>query len=99
MGYWGWTQHDGALRFVWALGLPLVAAALWGTFRVSGYPKDAPVEVPGVVRLLLEFAIFGMGVGLLAAANAPTAALVFGALVVLHYLASWDYVLALLRGR
>lgn len=99
MAYWGWTQHEGLLRGVLAVGLPLVAAALWGTFRVSGYPKDAPVEVPGIVRLLLEFAYFGVAVGLLAAASQQQVALVFAVVVLLHYLASYDYVLALLRNQ
>ena len=99
MGYWGWTQHDGLLRVLLAVGLPLLAAALWGVFRVSGYPKDAPVEVPGVVRLLLEVAFFGVGAALLAAAGQRDAALVLAAVVVLHYAASYDYVLALLRNQ
>ena len=99
MGYWGWTQHDGLLRVVLTIGLPLLAAVLWGTFRVSGYPKDAPVEVPGIVRLLLEFAVFATGVALLAAADQRDAALVFAVIVVLHYAAMYDYVLALLRNQ
>lgn len=98
MGYWGWTQHEGLLRVVLAIGVPLLAAVLWGTFRVSGYPKEAPVEVPGVVRLLLEFAVFGAGALLLYAAGQPQAATIFGLVVVLHYIASYDYIIALLRG-
>ena len=99
MGYWGWTQHEGVLRVVLAVGLPLLAAVLWGVFRVSGYPNDALVEVPGIVRLLLEFVVFGGGVALLEAAGQRDAALVFGVVVLLHYAASYDYVLAMLRAR
>lgn len=99
MGYWGWTQHDGLLRVALAIGLPLLAAVLWGTFRVSGYPREAPVEVPGVVRLLLEFGVFGAGAALLWAAGQRSAAIVFAVAVVLHYVASYDYVLALLRNQ
>ncbi len=36
IAYWGWTQNDGVWRWVAALGLPLIAAALWVTFRVPG---------------------------------------------------------------
>jgi hypothetical protein len=36
------------------LGVPLVAAVVWGTFVA---PK-APVKVPGVVRLVVEVAVF-----------------------------------------
>lgn len=99
MAYWGWSKHEGILRIVLAAGVPLVAAAIWGMFRVSGYPKDAPVEVPGIVRLLIEFAFFATAVVLLLATNQRDAALLFAVVVVLHYLASYDYVLALLRGR
>ncbi len=38
MGYWGWTQHEGTARWLWAIGLPLVAAVLWGTFAVPTTP-------------------------------------------------------------
>lgn len=36
LAYWGWTQPDGAWRWIAALGLPLIGAALWGAFRVPG---------------------------------------------------------------
>jgi hypothetical protein len=80
-----------------AIGIPLIAAALWGTFRVDNDPKKAPVAVPGVVRLLLEIVFFAAGVGLLAAANQTTAAAVFGLVVLFHYLISYDRVLWLLK--
>ncbi|MCI0714312.1 MAG: YrdB family protein, partial [Chloroflexi bacterium] len=54
MGYWAWTQNEGLLRIVLTIGLPLVAAAMWGVFRVPGDPKDAPVAIPGWLRLVLE---------------------------------------------
>lgn len=97
MGYWGWTQHEGIARVLLAVGVPLIAAALWGTFRVDNDPKKAPVKVPGVVRLLLEVAFFGTAVGLLAAASQTTAAIVFGAVVLFHYLISYDRILWLLK--
>jgi hypothetical protein len=85
LGYWGWTQHAGVLRLLLAIGVPLVAAAAWGTFRVPGQHGKGLVAVPGPVRLLLEFVFFAAW------------ALVFGVLVVAHYAASYDYVLTLLR--
>ena len=97
LGYWGWTQHDGVMRLLLAFGAPVVAAAAWGTFRVPGYPGPARVAVPGGVRLLLEFAVFGSATWALYAAQRPSWALVFGLLVVLHYAASYDYVGKMLR--
>jgi hypothetical protein len=99
LAYWGWVEHHGLWRPVLALGLPLAAAILWGTFRVPGDPKDAPVPVPGLVRLLLELALFAAAVWLLAAADQLSAAIVLGVLVVLHYAAAYDRVRWLLTQR
>jgi hypothetical protein len=97
LGYWGWTQHDGLLRFVLAIGLPLLAAVLWGTFRVPNDPGKAPVAVPGIVRLLLEAVYFAAATLALYAAGQQRWALIFGVIVVLHYLLSYDRVLRFLR--
>ncbi len=99
MGVWGWTTQEGAWRPILGLGVPLIAAVLWGVFRVPGDPKEAPVAVRGWVRLLLEALFFAGGVGLLVAAGQPVAAGVLGALVLLHYLASYDRVRWLLSQR
>jgi hypothetical protein len=96
-GYWGWTQHAGLTRLLWAVGTPLAAAAAWGTFRVPGQHGKGLVAVPGPVRLLLEFVFFAAAAWALYAADRPNWALVFGVLVVLHYIASYDYVRTLLR--
>jgi len=95
--YWGWTDHEGIRRYLLGIGLPLLAAVLWGTFRVPNDPGNAPVPIPGPVRLLLEAAFFAGAVGLLATVRS-TPALALGALVVLNYIASYDRVLWLLRG-
>lgn len=97
LGTWGWTQHAGFLRFVWAGGLPLVAAILWGTFRVPNDPGKAPVPVPGWVRLGLEAAYFGGAVLALFAADRPTWAWVFGLLVAAHYGLSYDRIAWMLK--
>jgi hypothetical protein len=99
MGYWGWTQHDGIVRLVMGIGLPVLAMALWGTFRVPGDPKDAPVAVPGGLRLLLELAEFGLAMGLLAAAGRDQWAIILGVIVTLHYVVSYDRIAWLLKQR
>lgn len=90
LGYWGWTQHSGAVRWLWMLGLPLLAAALWGVFRVPGDPGAAPVAVPGIVRLLLEAAYFGAAVWALYASGRATWAYALAAVVLIHYAISYD---------
>jgi hypothetical protein len=85
MGRWGWAQGSGFWRFALALGVPAVAAVLWGVFRVPNDPGPAPVAVPGAVRLLLEIAFFGFAVWALWDTGAVTWAWVFAAALLLHY--------------
>jgi hypothetical protein len=99
VGYWGWNQHGGVLRLVLTVGLPLLFAALWGTFRVPGDPGDAPVAIPGPARLLLELILLGLGVWALYASGQPIAALSFAVLLILHYATSYDRVVWLVRQR
>ncbi len=89
--YWGWSQHDGIVRVLLAVGLPVIAAVLWGVFRVDNDPNKAVVVIPGVLRLLLEWGLFALAVALLAATGETLTALIFGALVVLQYALSLDY--------
>lgn len=97
LGFWGWTQQSGVLRLVWTIGFPLVFAILWGTFRVPDDPGKAPVAVPGIVRLLLELVFFGAAVWSLNAAGQGNWGLVFGIIVLIHYLISYDRLIWLLK--
>jgi hypothetical protein len=90
LGYWGWTQHTGILQILLAIGAPVLAAVLWGVFRVPGEPGDALVAVRGWVRLLLELGLFAVAVILLASAGQTTAAAIFGSLLLLEYAVSYD---------
>ncbi|GAB4529247.1 MAG: YrdB family protein [Anaerolineae bacterium] len=100
IGYWGWSASAGLLRFVLALGLPLLAAIVWGTFRV---PDDAsssgraPVPVPGALRLLLELALFGFATWALYDTGAVWPSLILGLVVLAHYVVSYDRVAWLVR--
>ena len=100
MGYWGWTQAEGTLRFVLAIGIPVAAAVIWGTFAVPNDPSRsgrAPVPVPGVVRLGIELVTFSFGAWALYDTGSTTLSLVFAAIVVVHYLVSYDRVAWLIR--
>ena len=59
---WGWQRGDGWTKPALAIGIPLLIALLWGTFRVPGDPGKAPVAIPGALRLVLECAVFGFAV-------------------------------------
>jgi len=65
--------------------LPVATIGLWGAFRVPDDPGPAPVAVPGLLRLLIEGVVFGVGVAGLWAANGPLAGVIFGLAVVIHY--------------
>jgi hypothetical protein len=100
MGYWGWTQHEGVFRFLWMIGLPLVAAIVWGTFTVPNDPSrsgKAPIPVPGILRLFLEFVIFMLGMWCLFSAGQQTFGGIFVIVVLLHYLVSYDRINWLLK--
>lgn len=99
LGYWGWETQTGIWQVIAVIGLPLIAAMLWGTFRVPDDPKAAPVVVPGVVRLALELALFAAAVALLAHAGHPQAALILGLITAGHYVISYDRIIWLLTER
>ena len=92
-GYWGWPQHEGVWRYVWAAGLVVAAAVTWGTFAVPGDPSRsgrAPVPVPGPLRLLLELAFFAAGAWAFYAAGQPAWGIILGAATLVHYGLSYD---------
>jgi uncharacterized protein DUF2568 len=93
LGMAGWSLSGGWWRWVVALVVPLIAAALWGTFAVLDDPSRsgrAPVPVPGAVRLVLELVIlFGGAIGFHAAGYTTTAFIVV-LLIVASYAFSLD---------
>ena len=100
LGYWGWTQHSGIWRFVWAIGLVGLAAIVWGTFAVPNDPSrsgKAPVPVPGAVRLIIELAFFAAGVWAFFAAGQALLGLALGIFTLLHYALSYDRIIWLLK--
>ena len=97
IGYWGWTQHEGPLRYLLTFGLPLLAAFIWGVFRVPGDGGAPRVRVSGLVRFLIEIAFFGFATWGLFKAGARTAGWIFGGLTLFHYIISYDRIGWLLK--
>jgi hypothetical protein len=88
----GYAIGSGASGWVFAIGLPIAGATAWGTFNVPGDRSrngEAPVPVPGVVRLLVELGVFGVAIIVVWFAN-PVYALTLLAGVVIHYALSVD---------
>ncbi|MEZ4926841.1 MAG: YrdB family protein [Saprospiraceae bacterium] len=99
VGMWAWRQNDGWLKYVLAIGIPLVLAAIWGTFNVPNDPSRsgaAPVVTPGVIRLAIELGIFALATWALYDMGWTKAGLAFGVIVLLHYVVSYDRVMWLI---
>jgi hypothetical protein len=99
LGYWGWHLKEGWPSYLAALGIPITAAVLWGVFRIPNDPKPAPVRIPGIVRILLEFGLFGFATWALYDLQAGNLGLILGLIVFFHYLISYDRTWAMLRNR
>lgn len=91
----GWDYGRGISRYAFAVRLPFTAAVLWGVFAVPDDPSrsgEAIVQVPGVIRLLIEFTFFAAATWSLFATGATTLGWIYGVAVSGHYLASYDRV-------
>jgi hypothetical protein len=100
MGFWGWNQRAGVLRFVLAFGIPVIAAVLWGIFAVPNDPSrsgHAPIATPGILRLALELIFFSFAAWTLYSAGATTASWVFVIVTLVHYILSYDRLYWLIR--
>ena len=98
MGAWGAQKGQGVFAVILAIGVPLMAAALWGIFRIPNDPGRAPVAVPGLVRLALEAIYFAFAVWALFNIGSVTLGVILGIAVILHYALSYDRVIRLGRG-
>jgi hypothetical protein len=99
LGAWGRAQFQGGLGIALMILIPLLAAAAWGIFNVKGDPSrsgKAPVPVPGIVRLALELLFFISAAWALFTLN-PTYGWIFGLVVLVHYIFSYDRILWLLE--
>ncbi|PRY23612.1 uncharacterized protein DUF2568 [Aliiruegeria haliotis] len=97
---WAWSRADGGWRYLAAASIGVAVAAIWGTFNVPGDPSrsgEAPVAVPGWVRLLIELTVLLGGAGAFVGASLHAAGLVMVALICVHYALSTDRIAWLLR--
>jgi CDP-diglyceride synthetase len=92
IGLAAWELTSNPVRWVAVMAAPVAAAAIWGTFNVVDDPSrsgQAPVEVPGWLRLTIELTILSCGGGGFAVAGQRGVAVVFGVLIAVHYAVSW----------
>jgi hypothetical protein len=72
---------------------------IWGTFAVANDPSrsgNAPVPVSGIVRLGIEFLFFSFASWALYNMESIRLSMVFGIVVLAHYLISYDRIYWLL---
>ena len=95
IGIWGWKQSGGWFHYVFAIGLPMILAAIWGTFAVRGDPSRSgktPVATPGFLRLVIELGIFAFAAWSLFEIGHYKLSIALGTIVLLHYIISYDRV-------
>lgn len=95
LGAAAWTSASGTLRWVGVIGVPVVAATVWGVFNVLDDPSRsgrAPVEVAGWIRLVIEVVVLGAGAFALGSAFGRSVGVGFSVVVLAHYLVSWSRV-------
>ncbi|MCH1435296.1 MAG: YrdB family protein [Acidimicrobiales bacterium] len=88
IGIAAWQVTDGPVRWAAVVAAPLAAASVWGVFNVPADPSrsgEAPVVVPGVLRLGLEMGVLGAGGAGFLVGGLRLVALVFVLLVLVHY--------------
>jgi hypothetical protein len=96
---WGWHLTITWMHVVYAIAFPLIAAVLWGVFRIPNDPKPAPVAIPGILRLLLELGLFSLATWGLFSLRYIQTAYVMAGVIVLHYVVSYDRTWAMLRNK
>lgn len=98
LAYWGFATSEGWLmKIMLGVGAPLLGAVIWGVFRVPNDPGPAVVAVPGLVRLIIEWGLFGLAAAGLFAAGARTWGWMFLIAAAINYAIMYERVLWLLR--
>ena len=96
LGSWGYSLTAGPSRYLYAIAVPLVAAALWGVFAVEGDPSrsgNTVIPTPGLIRLVLELSFFAAGVWALHTTGRASMATTMAVVVGIHYFAGYQRVL------
>ena len=97
---WGLKLLDSWVSIILAILLPLIFALLWGVFAVPNDPSRSGktvVVTPGLIRLVLELVLFGAAAWMLFDLDFQKPGWIFSALVLIHYVSSYDRIAWLLK--
>ena len=100
LGAWGWRQGEGLFGIVLALGIPIIAAFLWGIFAVPNDPSrsgKAPIATPGTLRLALELIFFIFSAWAYYDIGYTELGWILIILTAVHYVVSYDRVFWLIK--
>ena len=78
LAYWGFSEFDGVLAFVFGIGAPLAAAVVWGLFVSPKARYGSPIR-----QAVGEVLVFGAAVIALFGADQPVVAIVFAAVALI----------------
>ena len=101
-GIWGYGLSDQWTRFLLAGLFPLMFAGLWGVFAVPNDPSRSGktvIPTPGAIRLALELILFASATWMLIGLGKPLLGWLFGGVVLMHYVISYDRIAWLLKQR
>jgi hypothetical protein len=79
LGYWGYQTGTGPLRWVLAIGAPLLLAVIWGVFL----SPQATVRLPETLTTPLRPLLLLLTAAALASAGQPILAGIFGVAIVI----------------
>ena len=97
---WGLKLLDSWVSIILAILLPLIFALLWGVFAVPNDPSRSGktvVVTPGPIRLVLELVLFGAAAWMLFDLDFQKPGWILSALVLIHYVSSYDRIAWLLK--
>ncbi|MBR9859424.1 YrdB family protein [bacterium] len=92
-GMWAWRITANWPKYLLVIAVPLLLTVFWGVFNVPGDPSrsgNAPIVVPGLLRMAIELAVFGFGTWCLHQMGYSKFALAFGLITLAHYIVSYD---------
>ena len=99
-GVLAWRSFEGGWRYLAVIAVLVLLMTLWGVFAVPGDPSrsgNAPIPVPGSVRLALELVVLLGGACAFYWAGHDITAIVLAGLVVIHYVLWLDRIVWLLQ--
>ncbi len=99
-GALAWRLSVGWWRYLAVIAVLALLMTLWSVFAVPGDPSrsgNAPVPVPGSVRLALELAVLLSGSCAFYWAGHNLAGIALGVLVLIHYALSGERIAWLLQ--